>query len=379
MVTKHSTYSLEVYDNESTPPKSLAKFALNPYPIHHPEGKDVALIHLKDEDASLKLMQGLGVEILYMRNEDEIYEKGDTVVFDGYVVTAEDGATTATATGDDGPSKSNATTTTTADYSESDGKSGNNPDTNEDTRTFQPYSETGQLAFHTRDRFFALTPNPLPEGLCGGPVLDSAGAVCGVVEGIVPKNHANKDIAGAAAFMPNYALNPFIDFAERFMLSNILSKSLFQKAVTAKTTGQLGGGIFQKDSKGKYQPAGPGTGNMTYEEAFDRAVDQLKKNHSEEEVEAIINTIQRERREVMEIMDTEGGDLDEVAERVRNRTYQIRDMIHEEYREELLSDEKKNDDDEGTTTSNNSNIVEAEIVRSTSEDSDDDDNAKRSP
>jgi hypothetical protein len=42
-------YSLEVYDPEK-PKDALAKFALNPYPIHHPEGRDMALIHLKEED-----------------------------------------------------------------------------------------------------------------------------------------------------------------------------------------------------------------------------------------------------------------------------------------------------------------------------------------
>eukprot|EP00529_Nitzschia_sp_RCC80_P011458 CAMPEP_0113477650 /NCGR_PEP_ID=MMETSP0014_2-20120614/20317_1 /TAXON_ID=2857 /ORGANISM="Nitzschia sp." /LENGTH=613 /DNA_ID=CAMNT_0000370751 /DNA_START=80 /DNA_END=1922 /DNA_ORIENTATION=- /assembly_acc=CAM_ASM_000159 len=351
---EHCTYSLEVYghcsdgsDTGVSEIKSLAKFALNPYPIHHPEGKDVALIHLKDEDSSLKILQDLGVEILYMRDEDEIYEKGDKVSFDGYVVTSPTGVEE---DNDDG-----STTTTTTDYD-----STNTDNTEEDTRTFQPYSESGELAFHTRDRFFALTPKPLPEGLCGGPVVDSNGHVCGVVEGIVPKDHANKDIAGAAAFMPNYALNPFIDFAERFMLSKILSKSLFQKAVTAKTTGQLGGGIFQKDSDGNFRPAGPGTGNMTYEEAFDRAVDQLKKNHSEEEVEAIINTIQRERREVLEILDKEGGDLDEIAERVRNRTLQIRDMIHEEYRDEVQKSESSSSS--GRSDDPSRNVVEAEIV-----------------
>ena len=146
--------------------------------------------------------------------------------------------------------------------------------------------------------------------------------------------------------MPNYVMTPFLDFAERFMLQKILPKSLFQKAVTAKTTGHLGGGIFQKDAKGRYQPAGNST---TYEEDFDRAVDQLKQNHSAEEVEAILNTVQRERREVMEIMDEEGGDLDEVAERVRQRTLQVREMIHEEYRK---AQEEQGDDA----------IIEGEIV-----------------
>jgi hypothetical protein len=170
--------------------------------------------------------------------------------------------------------------------------------------------------------------------------------VCGIVEGIVSKDHSNKDIAGSAAFMPNYVMTPFLDFAERFMLQKILPKSLFQRAVTAKTTGHLGGGIFQKDAQGRYQPVG---GSMGYEEAFDRAVDQLKKNHTPEEVEAILNTIQRERKEVMDIMNEEGGDLDEIAQRVRERTLQTREMIHEEFRKEMA--EKKDD-----------SVVEAEVV-----------------
>jgi hypothetical protein len=303
---------------------------LNPYPIHHPENRDVALIHLKDETENLRLMQELGVEILYLRDLDEIYEKGDEVIFDGYVVT-----------------EANKADKQSFEQNNKDILSGSsNNNTNKDNRVFFPYHEKGQLAFHTRDRFFATTPSPLPEGLCGGPALDRNGMVCGIVEGIVPKNHSNKDVAGSAAFMPNYALAPFIDFAERFILQKILPKSIFQKAVTAKTTGYIGGGVFQKDAQGRYQPAGNST---SYEEAFDRAVDQLKKNHTVEEVEAILNTIQRERREVMEIMDKEGGDLDEVVERVRQRTLQVREMIHEEYRKELA---EKGDD----------SVMEAEVV-----------------
>lgn len=46
---EHCVYSLEVYDKH----KPLAKFALNPYPIHHPEGRDLALIHLKQEEEGM--------------------------------------------------------------------------------------------------------------------------------------------------------------------------------------------------------------------------------------------------------------------------------------------------------------------------------------
>jgi hypothetical protein len=319
-----SKYSLEVLDPDN-PGEPLGKFALNPYPIHHPEGRDVAFIHLNREDASLKLMQDLGVEILYLRDLEEIYEKEDEVTFNGYVVAEENTADRETFAGAPKSEK-------IADE--------------QDSRLFYPYQETGSLAFHTRDRFFATTPEPLPEGLCGGPVLDKNGTVCGIVEGIVPKNHSNPEIAGSAAFMPNYIMTPFIDFAERFMLQRILPKGLFQKAVTAKTTNTLGGGIFQKDQEGRYQPGS----HAAWEEAFDRAVDQLKQNHSPEEVEAILNTIQRERKEVLEIMDKEGGDLDEVAERVRSRTIQIREMIHEEYRMGQTQQDGKD------------SVVEAEVI-----------------
>lgn len=314
---------------------SLGKFALNPYPIHHPEGKDIALIHLKQEEETLKILtEDLGVDILRLRDLDEIYDKGDEVTFDGYVVAEANQADSETFEG--GASQDNA-----------EDSQSSNADDEGDERVFYPYTETGKLSFHTRDRFFATTPEPLPEGLCGGPVLDSNDMVCGIVEGIVSKDHKNKDIAGSAALMPNYVMAPFIDYAERFMLQKILPKTLFQKAVTAKTTGQLGGGIFQKDDQGNMQPSGS---SLTYEEAFDRAVDQLKQNHSEEEVNAILNTIQRERKEVLEIMDKEGGDLDEVAERVRARTLQVREMIHDEYRKEAAEKEDPS-------------IIDAEVVK----------------
>ena len=322
-----SAYSLEVFDNDPETMKtvSLGKFALNPYPIHHPEGKDIAFIHLKQEGEALKILtEDLGVEVLRLRNLDEIYDKGDEVTFDGYVVAEANQADSETYGAGNGGDSSQ-------DNKPGDNSS-NNSDKEEDDRVFYPYNEPGKLSFHTRDRFFATTPEPLPEGLCGGPVLDSNDMVCGIVEGIVSKDHKNKDIAGSAALMPNYVMAPFIDYAERFMLQKILPKNLFKKAVTAKTTGQLGGGIFQKDDEGNMQPSG---NSLSYEEAFDRAVDQLKENHTEEEVNAILNTVQRERKEVLEIMDKEGGDLDDVAERVRARTLQVREMIHEEYRKDV--------------------------------------------
>ena len=59
---EHVRYSLDVYRNTGNEEMDgeegklkgsygpVAKFALNPYPIHHPNGLDVAVIHLKGED-----------------------------------------------------------------------------------------------------------------------------------------------------------------------------------------------------------------------------------------------------------------------------------------------------------------------------------------
>jgi hypothetical protein len=58
-----SVYSLEVYDPEK-PQEALAKFALNPYPIHHPEGRDLALIHLKQEEESKCVGESRSGEIM---------------------------------------------------------------------------------------------------------------------------------------------------------------------------------------------------------------------------------------------------------------------------------------------------------------------------
>lgn len=159
----NSVYSLEVFDNDQETMKivSLGKFALNPYPIHHPEGKDIALIHLKQEEESLKILtEQMGVEILRLRNLDEVYEKGDEVTFDGYAVAETNQADSQTYGNDD---MNNTSTNNNTTYGNTSIKDVKNKD-DDDARVFYPYSESGRLAYHTPDRFFATTPEPLPEG-----------------------------------------------------------------------------------------------------------------------------------------------------------------------------------------------------------------------
>jgi len=83
---EHCAYSLEVFDPQK-PLEPLAKFALNPYPIHDPTGRDLAVVHLKEEQTALKHMKDLGVEVLYLRDDNELFAKGQEVIFDGFNIS----------------------------------------------------------------------------------------------------------------------------------------------------------------------------------------------------------------------------------------------------------------------------------------------------
>ena len=48
-------YTLEVIDSENSE-EPLASFELHNTPIHHPEGRDVALMHLKDEETGERVV-----------------------------------------------------------------------------------------------------------------------------------------------------------------------------------------------------------------------------------------------------------------------------------------------------------------------------------
>jgi hypothetical protein len=145
---EHCVYSLEVYDPQQ-PTQPLAKLALNKYPFHHPEGRDIALIHLQEEQSSLGILQRLGVNILHLRDPEKLYQKGEEMIFDGFVVREPNPVDQQNF---EAPIDKNITETI-KDHVNQD-----------DIRIFYPYQEKGTLSFHTQDRFFATTPEPLPEG-----------------------------------------------------------------------------------------------------------------------------------------------------------------------------------------------------------------------
>ena len=313
---EHCKFKLEVFD---APGSCLAEFALDGEPFHHPEGRDVALAHLHNEHEILPNLRSLGVEFLRLRDDQKLYEKGENVLFEGYSVTDDEIYKSANNNDKNNKNNNNAT------GEESNDKEKETND--EDTRVFYPLQESGKLAFHQAERFYATTTTPLPEGMCGGPAVDEEGRCCGVVEGIIPVNYEDKNLAGSAAFMPHFIMNSFIELVERQMVKASMDDDMFQMVVNAKKTNTIGGGIYKLQGDGTYSP------NTNWDEANETMIDHLKKQCSKEEFDAMMAVMEEEKKEVQRILKEEGGDMLEIMERVRARTLATRDLVHKQYRE----------------------------------------------
>lgn len=311
---EHCTYSLEVYDPEQ-PEEALCKLDLNSQPFHHPEGMDIALIHFREEEESLKVLKSLGVELLRLRDPDKLYQKGEEMIFEGYVVSERNPA--------DSDEFGKPPEMTEEEKREKE-------IANEDLRIFYPHTVTGKLSFHTNDRFFAQTPDPLQEGFCGAPVVDKDGDLCGTVLGIVPTHHKDERLAGSAAFMPSHVMRAFVDYVERWMVEKMMPKDLFSMVKSAKETNSIGGGVFKKNRSGDVE-------SVDWEEAFDITLADLKKRYSKEEVDEILENVRRQRDEVMETFNREGGDLDEIVERVGQKSIELRELVHDQIRKDQTS------------------------------------------
>ena len=217
------------------------------------------------------------------------------------------------------------------------------------------------------DRFLARTESgPLPEGLCGGPVIQLTSVtsitihIRGVVEGIVPLDNQSQELAGLASFLPSYRVREFVDFAERIMLEQIIDNDLFRKVVDLKQKkGQRGttyrtepeGGIHVDNDDHEDDDVLPDDPNLRasiegtnaevdtpqIDHEYQTIIAGLRKNHTPEEVDAILATVEREREEVIKLMETEGGDLDDVIEAVRRKTYIEKSQILEEIEKEMIA------------------------------------------
>lgn len=163
------------------------------------------------------------------------------------------------------------------------------------------------------------------------------------MEGIVPKDHENKELAGLASFLPSYRIREFVDFAERVMLEQIVDEDLYRRIVDLKerrvprgTMYREGadGGVEEGDDSDDKLPKHPmleatteGVDTPLMDREYQEIIASLRENHTPEEVDAILATVEREREKVIKIMETEGGDLDDVIEAVTKETYEEKDRI----------------------------------------------------
>lgn len=176
---QHVQYSLDVIHGNSS---LLETFPCLSSPIHHPEGYDMAMIHLVKEKEALFRLLKWNVQVLDLEDAESC-ETGQFVYIDGYHVTERD-----------------------------DGKE-TLDGTHDDTRVFVPYSTIGNIVVTGKERCLAKTESPLPEGLCGGLIV-SIGRVVGIIEGILPINHKKKCIAGATAFLTSGVIREFVHYSE---------------------------------------------------------------------------------------------------------------------------------------------------------------------
>lgn len=295
-------YSLQVYEGET----SLATFDLAPYVIHHPNQMDLAMIHLKDEEETLLAMKKLDLEIFYMRDNEILFEKNEDLLFDGFWITEDE------------------------DSEQDNAKNQQRIEQEEDNRIFRPFHEQGKLMFASPERFLASTTRPLPEGMCGGPAIDRFGTISGIVEGIVPISHEEKEIAGAACLLPSPRILEFIEASERIMLQQIVPADVFEQVVALKS------GNSNTISHAESEVTVPDD-DFDIQDSINEAMAKMKKFYATEEVSAIQTTVQREKEEVLEILQKEGGDLDEVIKRVRTKTLNTQKALFE-----LIEQEKEN-------------------------------------
>lgn len=300
----HVRYSVSVYDMDEHEPKNdgnqpLATFGLNPYPIHHPNNMDLAIVHLKSEEATLKQFESLGVDMLHLTDNERLFDKNDQVLFEGFEITEKHY---------EAMEKMN-------DRIEAEKERKHSQD---DNRVFVPFHTSGNLIFASQDRFLAKTDEPLPEGVCGGPVIDDDGRVCGVVEGIVPADHEEEGMAGAASFIPYFRIKEFIQYAEKLMLEKIVPKTLFDKVDDLKQGKALNEKSATTNLHGDQNLKKEDGANL--DKAYGEMMENIRHTHSPEQVEAIIGTVEREQQEVLDTIERDGGDLDEIIAKVRTKT-----------------------------------------------------------
>jgi len=177
---RHTAYTLELRHDDGV---FATQNELRPVSYHHAK-RDLAVLHLEDEEDALEVMNELGVDVLTLTppGDDMVLREGDALEFHGHNISAHD-------------------------FSAS-----------EDTRKPLPSTSKGFVQGRTQHQIFAQTDPVLSQGMCGGPVLvkrNGQSLCAGLIEGIVPADHAIKTIQSLAVFVETPDLQGFLDDVEQ--------------------------------------------------------------------------------------------------------------------------------------------------------------------
>lgn len=172
---EHTRITLEL--REEVTGRSLVAAEVDPATATCHPSRDVALLHMKDQPHFAAEAAAAGLQLEPLQLASEVCPSAAPLLFEGHFL--EDAQSDASANGIGSGSGSGNGEAAAA-------------------QVLIPRSVRGHfLARSERGQTFARTPSAvLPMGMCGGPVLDHAGAVTGVIEGIVPATNGDTNTNG---------------------------------------------------------------------------------------------------------------------------------------------------------------------------------------
>jgi hypothetical protein len=129
-------FGAQIYSGTSTEEQreAMATIPLKATPIHHPNDRDIALIHFENEHEAFQELDRFGVTPLHWRPNNQVIEKDEELTIDGFEAGG-----------------------VVYDF------------------WFKRLTAESKLVFKTKKQYFASTNEPLPEGMCGAPVIDGNG------------------------------------------------------------------------------------------------------------------------------------------------------------------------------------------------------------
>ena len=187
---KHTTYTAELRHEDGV---FATQCELRPVSYHH-KTRDLALLHFENEDEVIELLESVGLDILELSPPPPASPRlleGESLEFHGHHIRGTDLASASP------PNQVEAVS---------------------DLRKSVPNTSKGVVKGRSERQIFAQTFPVLTQGMCGGPVIfrkNTGSLQCvGLVEGIVPADHAVAALQSLAVFVETQELHEFIEAVE---------------------------------------------------------------------------------------------------------------------------------------------------------------------